>query len=206
MRKFAELFDALDSTTKTNQKVEALVQYFKKVEQEELLFAVALLIGNKPKRAFKTTFLREWCSEISGIPLWMVEDSYYIVGDLAETLALLIPKLENQSHQKSLRAFFRDLNDAKNWDEKQQKEYVIHHWTQLSGTELFIFNKLITGNFRVGVSKTLVVRALAQFLDQETTTVAHLIIGKWDPLQTSYFDLFNENAIESKEHLPYPFS
>lgn len=205
MRKFAELFDALDSTTKTNQKVEALVQYFKTVEHDELLFAVALLIGNKPKRAFKTTILREWCSEISGIPLWMVEDSYYVVGDLGETLALLIPKHENTSSDKSLRNYFKDLTEAKNWDEMEQKDYVLSHWKQLCDTDLFIFNKLITGNFRVGVSKTLVVRALAQYLNQEITTIAHLIIGKWNPLETSFDDLFNENALESKEHLPYPF-
>ena len=70
---------------------------------------------------------------------------------------------------------------------------------------IFIFNKLITGNLRVGVSKTLVVRALAKMLNEETSTISHLIIGKWNPLEITFDSLFNQNAIESKEHLPYPF-
>lgn len=205
MRKFAELFDALDSTTKTNAKVEALTTYFQETNQEDLLFSIALLIGLKPKRAFKTTHLREWCSEISGIPLWLVEDSYYVVGDLAETLALLIPVHNNQSENKSLKEYFQELTEAKNWEIEEQKSYVLHHWNNLSGTDLFIFNKLITGNLRVGVSKTLVVRALAKMLNEETSTISHLIIGKWNPLEITFDSLFNQNAIESKAHLPYPF-
>ncbi|WP_413533034.1 ATP-dependent DNA ligase [Empedobacter brevis] len=205
MRKFADLFDALDSTTKTNEKVEALISYFQKVNQEELLFSIALLIGLKPKRAFKTTHLREWCSEISEIPLWLIEDSYYVVGDLAETLALLIPTHHNQNKEKSLKNYFQELTAAKNWTIEEQKKYVLHNWNQLSGTDLFIFNKLITGNLRVGVSKTLVVRALAKLLNEETSTISHLIIGKWNPLEITFDSIFNKNAIESKAHLPYPF-
>lgn len=205
MRKFAELFDTLDSTTKTNVKVQALVNYFKIVNKEELLFSIALLIGLKPKRAFKTTLLREWCAEIAEIPLWLVEDSYYIVGDLAETLALLIPKHSNNSQEKTLKVYFNELTEAHDWPLGQQKEYVLNNWKMLSGTDLFIFNKLITGNLRVGVSKTLVVRALAHFLQEETSTISHLIIGKWNPLEITFDSLFNQNAIESKEHLPYPF-
>ena len=198
MRKFAELFDALDSTTKTNAKVEALTTYFQETNQEDLLFSIALLIGLKPKRAFKTTHLREWCSELSGIPLWLVEDSYYVVGDLAETLALLIPTQHNQSENKSLKEYFQELTEAKNWEIEEQKSYVLHHWNNLSGTDLFIFNKLITGNLRIGVSKTLVVRALAKMLNEETSTISHLIIGKWNPLEITFDSLFNQNAIESK--------
>lgn len=205
MKRFAQLFDELDATTKTNEKVEALVRYFTEVSVYEILFSIALLIGNKPKRPFKTTHLREWCSEISNVPLWLVEDSYYVVGDLAETLALLIPKGEQESYGKPLSLYFQELTDAKNFDLHEQKAYVLENWQQLADTELFIFNKLITGNFRVGISKTLVIRALSQFLKQDTSTITHLIIGKWNPLETKFEDLFDFEKVNSKEHLPYPF-
>lgn len=90
MRIFTELFQAIDSSTKTNDKVAALVDYFNRADDTDKVWAIALLTGNKPKRPVKTTDLRLWAAEIAALPLWILEESYYVVGDLAETLALIV--------------------------------------------------------------------------------------------------------------------
>ena len=91
MKDFAALFNAVDQTTKTTVKVAALAEYFTTAAEEDRLWTVALFSGRRPKRAVTTTKLREWASEASGVPLWLFEDSYAIVGDLAETIALVWP-------------------------------------------------------------------------------------------------------------------
>lgn len=92
MKNFAALFNAVDQTTKTTVKVAALAEYFTTAAEEDRLWTVALFSGRRPKRAVTTTKLREWASEASGVPLWLFEDSYAIVGDLAETISLVLPR------------------------------------------------------------------------------------------------------------------
>src|SRR5690606_25116059 len=97
MKHFTELFQAIDASTKTNDKVAALVSYFQKADDLDKVWTIALLTGNKPKRPVKTTDLRLWAAEIAELPLWIIEESYYVVGDLAETLAHIIG--ENLSYE-----------------------------------------------------------------------------------------------------------
>src|SRR5690606_26276809 len=92
MMDFVTLFDVIDQTTKTSEKVKAIVHYLEDAEETDKIFAIAILMGNKPKRPVKTTDLRVWAAELSGIPLWLLEESYFIVGDLSETLMHVIPK------------------------------------------------------------------------------------------------------------------
>ena len=94
MKAFVELFEALDRTTKTNAKVSALVEYFRETEPADAAWAVYFLTGQRLKRLVGTRELREWTAEFAGLPLWLVEDSYQHVGDLAETMALLAPEPE----------------------------------------------------------------------------------------------------------------
>ena len=91
MRRFAKLFNELDQTTRTSKKVAALERYFREVPVEDAAWALWFLSGQRLKRSVKTTHLRQWVAETAGLPLWLVETSYETVGDLAETLALLLP-------------------------------------------------------------------------------------------------------------------
>ena len=91
MNRFAALFTALDQTTKTNAKVAALADYFADAPDNDRLWTIALLSGRRPKRGVTTTLLREWAAERAGVPLWLFEESYSIVGDLSETIALVSP-------------------------------------------------------------------------------------------------------------------
>lgn len=204
MKAFVDLFDAIDGTTKTTQKVQAITAYLQQAKEADKVFAIAILIGIKPKRAVKTTDLRLWASERSGIPLWLLEESYFIVGDLAETITHIIPSGIAQQ-DLSLRAIFADLSTLKTRAYEQQKALILSYWDQLSGSALFVFNKFITGNLRIGVSRKLVVKALAQYLALDEASIEHRLIGKWDPFQETMESLFLSNIAEDKHFLPYPF-
>ena len=97
MKAFAALFTAVDQSTKTTVKTAALAEYFRTAPDEDRLWTIALFSGRRPKRAVNTTQLREWAAERAGLPLWLLEESYPIVGDLAETIALILPKAEGSS-------------------------------------------------------------------------------------------------------------
>ena len=94
MKRFAQLIEQLDSTNKTNQKVAALTHYFQDAPKDDALWAVALLSHRRPSRPVTTTLMRQWAAEIAQLPEWLFEESYHIVGDLAETIALLVQQQE----------------------------------------------------------------------------------------------------------------
>lgn len=206
MKAFAQLFEAIDSSTKTNRKIAAMVDYFNRVPDEEKLFAIAILIGNKPKRPIRTTLLREWVAKLAGLPFWLFEESHYVVGDLGETMTLLTPpQTSAQQATPSLKTVFETMVELQRLDIAKQQEMLYTFWTTLSGTELFLFNKMLTGGLRIGVSRKLVINALALHLGRDEATVAHQMMGKWNPLQIRFSDLFPQRRTALPHHVPYPF-
>ncbi|MEL6812697.1 MAG: ATP-dependent DNA ligase, partial [Bacteroidota bacterium] len=122
MKQFAELIKKLDSTNKTNVKVEALAQYFNEAKDQDKVWTIAILSHRRPPRPVNTTLLREWASEVAKIPLWLFEESYHIVGDLAETIALVIPTSET-STGKDLSRFLQEMIDLRPRSEEEKKAY-----------------------------------------------------------------------------------
>jgi DNA ligase-1 len=204
MKKFAELFTELDQTTKTNAKINALADYFALSDVADALWAVALLTGKKPKRTVKTSELKLWSMELAGVNEWLFEESYHVVGDLAETITLLLPVSETQTDY-SLSGMMALLKTLDTKTEEQRKHIIQEIWMQLSTTERFVFNKLITGSFRVGVSQQLVIKALAKNYKLVESNVAHRLMGNWVP-ETSTLEnlLFNTDSEEDLSK-PYPF-
>lgn len=151
-----------------------------------------------------TTQLREWAAEVGGIPLWLLEESYPIVGDLAETIALTLPPPSRVSDQ-SLTHWITELKSLAALDIDARKTRILDAWDQLDPTERFLFNKLITGGFRIGVSQKLMTRALAQATDQDEASLAHRLMGRWTPETTTYHALIEAEDIEADESRPYPF-
>ena len=141
MKAFAQLIDALDSTNKTTQKVALLAEYFRSTPRTDALWAVALLSHRRPQRPVSTTLLRQWAAEAAGLSAWLFEEAYHIVGDLAETIALLVPNTQSHS-QKSLAETIAALITLKNKEETEKKAYILAQWQQLSSTERFVFNKI----------------------------------------------------------------
>ncbi|MDE1191628.1 MAG: ATP-dependent DNA ligase [Arachidicoccus sp.] len=204
MKLFTNLFNEIDSSTKTNIKVEALVHYFQLVSEEDILYAIALLIGNRPRRPVKTSQLKLWAAEMSHIPSWLFDDCYYIAGDLAETITLLL-KEHPSSHNESLHDVIKALQQTALLSDEEKKNVITNYWQRFTGNELFVFNKLITGNFRMGVSKQLVVKALAKFLQSDETKIAHQLMGKWNPAEETLATLFSDDITADKHYQPYPF-
>ncbi len=204
MKHFTALFKQLDQSTKTNDKIEALAQYFHIATDEDKLWTIALLSHRRPKRNVKTTLLREWAAEESGLPLWILEDAYYVVGDLAETLSLILPKNESKN-EYSLTYWINYLRAMTDLDDKEKKIKVLTAWHELNTYERFIFNKLITGGFRVGVSQKLMIKALAQHTNIEENVIAHRLMGDWSPDDISFQKLIYETHPDDDRSKPYPF-
>ena len=204
MKYFAELIKTLDSTNKTNAKIDALATYFKQAPDRDKVWAIAILSHRRPPRPVNTRLLREWAAELANIPLWLFEESYHIVGDLAETIALIIPN-SNQHATKSLAIFLEEMIALKSKDDSNKKAYLYQNWITLNYYERFVFNKLITGGFRIGVSQKLMTKALCKATGISQDVLAYRLMGNWNPSSISFQDLVlaeNETDVISK---PYPF-
>ncbi|HEA30145.1 MAG TPA: ATP-dependent DNA ligase, partial [Leeuwenhoekiella sp.] len=204
MKKFAQLIKTLDSTNKTNVKVDALAQYFREAGDDDKLWTIAILSHRRPPRPVNTTLLRTWATELAGIPLWLFEESYHIVGDLAETIALIIPASSGNS-EKSLTHFLEEILALKKKPEEEKREYLFENWTNLNYYERFVFSKLITGSFRIGVSQKLMTRALSKATEIDEDILAYKLMGSWTPQNTTYEKLILEENEEDYLSKPYPF-
>jgi DNA ligase-1 len=204
MKNFAALFQALDMTNKTKEKLKVLKEYFSKVSDQDKVWAIALFSHRKPKRPVNTTLLSTWAIEQSKIPTWLFNESYHVVGDLAETIGLLLPFPEHQSDQ-SLTEWIHFIKEISNLDELSKKEKIISAWNQLNSQERFVFNKILTGAFRVGVSQNLLVQAISELAGIEKAIIAHRIMGNWDPETTSFSSLIHESNPLDDLSKPYPF-
>lgn len=205
MKLFTNLINELSQTNSSLKKTTLLSFYFKN-EMDDLnkLWVIALLIGKKPPRTVNTTLLRQWCAEEAGIPLWLFEQNYHIVGDLAETIALILPVSYSQ-FDLSLHECITLIQGLKNKTENEKKDFVLHMWRNLDEAEKWIFNKLITGGFRIGVSKNIVIQSLAQAMDVDKNTIAHHLMGDWSPEKTNWDLLFSFEGGNANVSRPYPF-
>jgi DNA ligase 1 len=203
MKYFTKLFTELDQTTKTLGKVKALIEYFEKASDQDKLWAIALLSHRRPKRTVNATYLAQWANELSGIPDWLFYECHTVVGDLAETITLMLPD-EFEPSDYSLTYWIDFIKALEPLEVNQKKEKILWAWSKLNESERFVFNKLITGGFRIGVSQQLMVKALAKHSDVKENVVAHRLMGNWSPDIDTFDDLLysEEGADVSK---PYPF-
>ena len=204
MKRFAKLFREIDGSTKTTVKVAALASYFQEAPDDDRLWTIALFSGRRPKRAITTTRLREWAAEKAGLPLWLLEECYPVVGDLAETIALLLPE-PDAALDLSLTEWINRLRDLAQQPEETRKTIILDAWDKLDTTERFLFNKLITGGFRIGVSQKLMTRALSQATGKPEPELAHRLMGNWTPDDTSWHDLIESEDGSTDDSRPYPF-
>jgi DNA ligase-1 len=202
MKAFAHLINQLDQTTKTSEKVAAFVHFLSHAQPTDQAWAVAIFSHRRPKRTVSTTLLRTWAANWGGVPDWLFEECYHTVGDLSETIALLLPP-PVPGEDQPLSFWIQFLMDLEALPPENKQERVIWAWQQLDTTERFIFNKLITGAFRVGLSQQLMAKAVAQHFQVPETTVAHRLMGSWSPASTTLADLVTRDATDVSK--PYPF-
>ncbi len=207
MRAFADLYTAIDETNRTTGKVKAMVEYFQSVPAEDAAWAVNFLIGRRPKRLIQTGKLYTWAAEMAGLPDWLFAECYDAVGDLAETIALILPESEaSQTTDDPLSVWVTErLLPISQMSDDEQKATLFHAWRILDRQERFVWNKLITGAFRVGVSSDLVVRALSQATNIPAPVISHRLMGDWKPSAEFFQGLFDTGTEDADVSRPYPF-
>lgn len=203
MKDFTRLFTALDQTTKTLEKIKALVAYFEVAADQDKLWAIAILSHRRPRRTVNATLLATWASDLAQLPSWLFEESYHVVGDLAETITLVLPPPQETSDE-SLTYWINFIKALEPLTIEEKRSQIVHAWMRLQAGDRFVFNKLITGSFRIGVSQSLIVKALAQHAGIPESAVAHRLMGNWSPVDDTYDDLILSD--ETTDHSrPYPF-
>ncbi|MGI9077696.1 MAG: ATP-dependent DNA ligase [Gemmatimonadaceae bacterium] len=205
MKLFARLFADLDETTRTGAKVAAMVRYFAAADAADAAWAVFFLRGDRPKRLIPVRRLAAWAMEESGTPPWLFEECYHAVGDLAETISLLLPESPG-SDKRPLHHWIENvLLPLAGEHESIQHSTIVGVWRELGGVERFVWNKLITGGFRVGVSHSLVVRALSQASGIDEAAMAHRLSGAWEPRPDAFAQLMSHETPGAVASRPYPF-
>ena len=205
MALFIELVNTLGTATKTNDKLKALARYFSLATSEDKVWVIAIFSGRRPKRVVNASLLAQWCIAIAGLPAWLFEESYHTVGDLAETIALLLPAKNEQRHPQTLSWYIDQLIALQKKEDAARHAFITSSWMQMDKEERFVFNKLITGGFRIGVSQKTMVNALAATVQLDPNTIAHRISGNWDPVTTTFEQLLSEASVTMDFSKPYPF-
>ena len=213
MKHFAALFTELDSTTSTNAKVAALEQYFQIAPPADAAWAVYFLSGGKPRQVVKTAMLRALASETAGIEDWLFEECYQAVGDLAETIAYVLP-LDFEASDVGLAVWMEErLLPLRGLGEEEIAQRVKSFWHELDSRGRFLLIKLVGGGFRVGVSKLLVQRALAAHSGIDAKRIAQRMMGYVDaktlPTVSKFEALIAQHESGALDVMdagqPYPF-
>ncbi len=207
MKLFTELYVLLDQTNKTNEKVEAMRFYFEHAEKHDAAWALYFLSGRRPRQIVPSKKLRDWALELSGIPEWLFMESRDTVGDSAETMALLLPN-NSKIDETPLHVLVEEkLLPLRSSDDETQKAAVTKAWGAMNYSQRLVYNKLITGAFRVGVSQLLVTRALSQLSELPTDVIAMRLMGEWTPTAEFFSHLLNPelDSDETPIARPFPF-
>jgi DNA ligase-1 len=203
------LFRALDETTATSRKIEAMAAYFGSAPPADAAWAVYLLSGRRLKRLVPTRELRAWTAAATGYPEWLVEETHSAVGDLAETVALLFDGEADATaaaDDTPLHVWMGErITGLRRLDADERQARVTAWWRALATDDRFVLNKLMTGSFRVGVSQRLVVRALASHTGLDRERLAHRLTGDWTP-SAAFFERLTSPADQPVDAgRPYPF-
>jgi len=211
MKAFASLFAAVDGTTSTNAKVDAIVRYLTAAPAADAAWAVFFLTGRRLKRLLPYRAISDWTMALAGVEEWLLGECYSVVGDGAETATLILDQIPSDSGvvpvpslglAEWVEARILPLRQAP--PEAQQRQ-VIGWIRELGRWERFTLFKLLTGELRLGVSQTLAVRAVAQAAGLPATTVAARLMGEWTPSAAWYAALVSHEVTDADRSRPYPF-
>jgi DNA ligase 1 len=210
MHRFAALFDALDASTATHDKVAALVAYFAEAPAADAAWAVYFLAGGKPRQVVPTAPLRQTACDLAGVDDWLFEACYQAVGDLAETIAHLLPPPARRSQEGLAHWVEQRLLPLRGLSPDEQVQRLRAAFDELAPPERFLLVKLIGGGFRVGVSKLLVQRALAQHAGIDAKRVAQRLMGWTDARASVSAERFQrlvsaDDDVAGDAGQPYPF-
>ena len=207
MKRFADLFAAIDHTTSTNAKVDAMVAYFSAAPAADAAWATFFLTGRRLKRLLPYKSIGQWTMTATGVSEWLLGECYAVVGDGAETATLILDQLPAAaSNPLSLAEWVEGrILPLRDLDAHAQQRRVITWVRELTRWERFTLLKLLTGELRLGVSQTLVVRALAQVASLPATTIAARLMGEWTPGAEWHEQLIAPAVTDDDLSRPFPF-
>uniref|UniRef100_UPI00313D3CCC ATP-dependent DNA ligase n=1 Tax=unclassified Cupriavidus TaxID=2640874 RepID=UPI00313D3CCC len=211
MKAFADLYAALDGTTSSNAKLAALVAYLRQAPPADAAWAVFFLAGGKPRQIVPVAMLRELAQRAAGLPEWLFEESYQAVGDLAETIALLLPDPEQADDAGLAEWVEQRVLPLRGLPPGEVAQRLDALWRPLDARGRLVLFKLITGSFRVGVSRLLVTRALGAVADIDPKRVAERMVGYTDlsarPDASRFLALIStaDDDATTRGGQPYPF-
>ncbi|HWF19287.1 MAG TPA: ATP-dependent DNA ligase [Verrucomicrobiae bacterium] len=206
MKRFTQLFCELDQSTRTGDKVAALSRYFSEVAPADAAWALHFLSGRTLPRVVGNKQLWQWMTGESNLPEWLIAECYDAVGDMAETIALLLPNAGSGGTQLTLSELVEQrLLPLRNLPDNAKRALLLQTWRELNSNERLVWNKIITGNFRIGAARTLVIRALAEVANIDPAIMAHRVMGKWQPTPEGFRDLLSNDARATAIAMPYPF-
>ncbi len=203
MKQFVRLFHDLGNTTSLSKKTQLMAEYFASSGGQDRDLALFILAGGSLKRRVTSTELRAWATELAEIPAWLFEESYHVVGDLAETISLLCSG-ETEQDSGTLEQWIQLIDRLADQSEAERRAEIIRSWKRLNQEESIVFNKLLTAGLRIGVSKGMVIKALAKATGLAEPTLAERLAGTLSREKVSYQKLLKEKS-ESISLTPYPF-
>jgi DNA ligase-1 len=201
---FANMVLEIASSTKNTEKEEALTKYFRQAPNDEKIWALSILVGRKIKKPFTSTQMKQWCIEAAKIPSWLFEECYLNVGDLSETISLLLPD-ELHADDSTLKSQFEFLQGLSLLPDDEKKNLLIQKWLSMDKKERFVFNKLVSGNFRMGVSSQMVIHALSKLLHVEPAQLSYRLSGNWSAENNTFDELVAGSTLDADASKPYPF-
>jgi DNA ligase-1 len=214
MQRFSRLMTLLERENRTSQKIEILAAFFQSEPHQDAVWALYLLCGRKLKRLVKRSQLASIVQEVANIPPWLFDESYAVVGDLAETCALLWPEslcaehaaVDQNQDSPSLHHWMTErCPSLGKMAQTEAKDSLRLWWRSLSRYELFIAIKLLTGGFRAGVAQGLVVKALAKAFDLPVTGLLEALSGDWPVTDEWFGEMVRGTPIEASSPVPLPF-
>ncbi|MDX1418387.1 MAG: ATP-dependent DNA ligase [Rubricoccaceae bacterium] len=206
MTSFTDLYHALDGTTRTSEKRALLTDYFREAPPEDAAWAVFYLSGQRLKGLVRSGLLRQWAAEVADVPDWLFDEAYNAVGDLAETIALLLPDAEAHAQLPPLHRLIDEwVAPLRTATDDERRQRVAAAWGALPADARFVYNKLLRGGFRVGVSKRTVTAAVAEAAGLDTAVVALRLMGDWKPSAEAFQRLIAPDEGEADTARPYPF-
>lgn len=206
MQAFSRLYQTLDQTTSTNAKVAAMVQYLDNAAPRDAAWAAYFLSGRRIKRLVGAANLRVWLMASCDLPDWLIEETYASVGDLAETIALLVAAPGVAAENKSLADWVeQEIVPLRVADIHEQENRIRHWWQTQNYEQCFIINKLLTGALRVGVSQILLARAVAEHAQLPRALILHRLMGEWTPDESFWQTLVAVDSGDVVPSRPYPF-
>ncbi|TAD86402.1 MAG: ATP-dependent DNA ligase [Bacteroidetes bacterium] len=211
-QQFAKMVSALGQTTKTNDKLGVLKAYLTTAPDADKVWTIALFTGRRPRRMVSGSLMGSWCMEITGLPGWLFTECYGLAGDLSETIALLLPPANIPVSEAvpagastTLSQILEQFTQLHTASEADKKTAILGYWQQFTTAERFVFNKLMSANFRIGVSANLLIQAIAACHGLTVAEVAHRISGNWNPATTTYTHLLFANTAATDNSKPFPF-